>query len=237
MTDGDGFSVLIIEDDPAMRRGLRDNYARHGYAVHEAADGEAGYEAALATSPDLIVLDIMLPRIHGFEVCRLLRAEGLACPIIMLTAKGEEADIVLGLNLGADDYLTKPFGIRELLARSRALLRRSREQATPCLQFGPFTLDLAARRLTCNGEPIQLTPKELGVLALLAARPGRVLTRDQIIAQVWGRAIIVTARSVDRCVATLRAKLLAGDDHDWIRTVHAIGYSFEAAPSGPARSP
>ncbi len=226
MLEGAGLSVLIVEDDPAMRRGLRDNFALKGYTVHEAADGEAGYESALTHTPDLIVLDIMLPRINGFELCRLLRAEHLDGPIIMLTAKGEEADIVLGLNLGADDYVTKPFGIRELLARARALLRRRHADEPEQIRFGPFTLDLAARRLDRDGAIIDLTPKEFGLLALLAARPGRVFTRDEILAHVWGRSVIVTDRSVDRCVTTLRARL--GPGERWLHTIRSIGYRFDA---------
>jgi DNA-binding response OmpR family regulator len=147
-----GETVLIIEDDPTMLRGLKDNFEFEGYRVATAADGEKGLEAALSVKPDLIVLDIMLPKENGYEICRLVRQAGMDMPIIMLTAKGQEQDIVLGLNLGADDYVTKPFSIKQLLARANAFLRRNRQSAASTHQFGQFTLDLASRRLTRNGR-------------------------------------------------------------------------------------
>jgi DNA-binding response OmpR family regulator len=225
-----GERVLIIEDDPAMLRGLKDNFAKKGYRVATANDGEAGYEAALTQKPDLIVLDIMIPKLNGFELCRLLRAEGVETPVIMLTAKGEESDIVLGLNLGADDYVTKPFSIRELLARSAALLRRRARGEPRRLGFGPFTLDADSRRLLREGHEVALTPKEFGLLALLAGRPGRVFTRDQILGAVWGRAVIVTGRSVDRCVATLRSKIEPDPRRPtYIKTARQVGYRLDQA--------
>jgi DNA-binding response OmpR family regulator len=221
-------AILIVEDDAAMLRGLKDNFALKGYKVLTAADGEAGYEAALTSRPDLIVLDIMIPRINGYELCRLLRAEGLDCPIIMLTAKGEESDIVLGLNIGADDYMTKPFSIRELLARAAAMLRRRRSGEPRQIAFGDFLLDMDARRLTAGGRPIELTPKELALLALLAGQPGRVFTRDEILRRVWGRSVIVSGRSVDRCIATLRAKIEPDPRRPaFIRTIREAGYRFK----------
>ncbi|MHC4213850.1 MAG: response regulator, partial [Planctomycetota bacterium] len=141
-------TVLIIEDDPTMLRGLKDNFEFKGYSVVTASDGEAGLEAALNHKPDLILLDIMLPKINGYEICRLIREQQLDMPIIMLTAKGEESDIILGLNLGADDYVTKPFSIKELLARAAAFLRRRKQSKKSVYEFGDFRLDVTARKLT-----------------------------------------------------------------------------------------
>jgi DNA-binding response OmpR family regulator len=226
-----GERILIIEDDPALLRGLKDNFEFKGYSVRTASDGEAGYEAALLEKPDLIVLDIMLPKVNGYEVCRLLRKEGLETPIIMLTAKGQEADVVLGLNLGADDYVTKPFSIRELLARANAFLRRTRAKPGEAVAFGPFVLDLAARRLRRDGKEVVLTPKEFDVLAFLASRPGRAVTREEILRAVWGWNVLVTPRSVDRCVATLRAKIeTAPARPTYLTTIREIGYRFELPP-------
>ena len=149
-------TVLIVEDDPATLRGLKDNFEMKGYYVLTAIDGKQGLEAALNAQPDLILLDIMLPKINGYEVCRLIRRENLGMPIIMLTAKGEESDIVLGLNLGADDYVTKPFSIKELLARAEALLRRVRKTEQEVYEFGDCRLDLPARKFTRKDEEIKL---------------------------------------------------------------------------------
>ncbi len=223
-----GETVLIIEDDPTMLRGLKDNFEFEGYCVAVADDGEKGLEAALSVKPDLIVLDIMLPKVNGYEICRLVRKEGLDVPIIMLTAKGQEQDIILGLNLGADDYVTKPFSIKQLLARANAFLRRRRQPAEKNCRFGDFTLDLASRRLTRDGREIPLTPKEFGLLALFLRRQGRALTRDEIINTVWGYDVFVTSRSVDRCVNTLRTKIEADPARPhFIQTVRPIGYRFE----------
>ncbi|NLF31008.1 MAG: response regulator transcription factor [Planctomycetes bacterium] len=224
-----GETILIIEDDPTMLRGLKDNFQFEGYNVAAAADGERGLQAALSVNADLIVLDIMLPYINGYEICRRIRAAGLDAPIIMLTAKGQEQDIILGLNLGADDYVTKPFSIKQLLARARAFLRRRRREDGPVHRFGAFALDLAARRLTRGGEPVALTPKEFDLLALFLRRPGRALTRDEILSRIWGHGVFVTARSVDRCVNTLRAKIEADPARPrFIQTVRPIGYRFES---------
>jgi len=223
-----GEAVLIIEDDPTMLRGLKDNFEYEGYRVATATDGEKGLEACLSIKPDLIILDIMLPKVNGFEICRLVRKAGLDAPIIMLTAKGQEQDIILGLNLGADDYVTKPFSIKQLLARANAFLRRKRQLAATIHQFGHFVLDLASRRLTQDGREVPLTPKEFGLLELFLSRPGRALTRDEIIKTVWGYDVFVTSRSVDRCVNTLRSKI-EGDPArpQFIHTVRPIGYRFE----------
>lgn len=221
-------AILIIEDDAAMLRGLQDNFAFKGYQVKTARDGESGLEAALNSRPDLILLDIMLPKINGYEICRLIRAEGLDMPIIMLTAKGQESDIILGLNLGADDYVTKPFNIQELLARVNAFLRRRRKQEVREFQFGEFTLKMDARQLLRQGTAIELTPKEFGLLALFVKRAGCALTRDEILKHVWGYDILVTARSVDRCINTLRTKIEHNPNAPaFIKTIRDVGYRFE----------
>ena len=222
--------ILVIEDDPALARGLKDNFEAEGYRLHLARDGREGLAAALDRSPDLVVLDIMLPKVNGFEICRAIRARRLDMPIIMLTAKGQEEDIVRGLELGADDYVTKPFSIRELLARVRAFLRRRPTTSMTSFDFGDYKLDLAAHKLFRNNKEIVLTSKEFRLLEFLLKRQGRALTRDQILDGVWGNDIIVNDRSVDRCVATLRSKIEADPHHPvWIHTIRDIGYRFEQA--------
>ena len=222
-------AILIIEDDPTMLRGLKDNLTFKGYRVKTASDGESGLNEALNSKPDLILLDIMLPKINGYEICRLIRAEGLDVPIIMLTAKGQESDIILGLNLGADDYVTKPFNIHELLARVNAFLRRRRQEEVREFQFGDFTLNMDSRQLMRRGKEIILTPKEFGLLALFVKRTGCALTRDEILKHVWGYDILVTARSVDRCINTLRNKIERNPEAPvFIKTIRDVGYRFEA---------
>jgi len=195
---------LIIEDDSTMLRGLKDNFEFQGYRVLTATDGEQGLNTALNKQPDLIILDIMLPKINGYEICRLIRKENLNMPIIMLTAKGEESDVVLGLNLGADDYVTKPFSIKELLARAAAFLRRSRQTEQYTCEFADYRLDIPARKLTC------------------------ALTRDEILNVVWGYDCFVGPRSIDRFITTLRNKI-EPDPHNptFIHTIREIGYKFE----------
>jgi len=224
-------TVLIVEDDPTMLRALKDNFEFHGYKTLAAEDGEEGLNTALNAKPDLIVLDIMLPKINGYEVCRLIRREKLAMPIVMLTAKGEESDIVLGLNLGADDYVTKPFSIKELLARAEALLRRTRKTEPETYEFGDYRLDIPARKFTRRSEEIVLSPKEFRLLELFVKRPGRALTRDEILNTVWGYDSFVGERSIDRFVTTLRNKI-EPDPHNpiYIHTVREIGYKFEPPP-------
>jgi DNA-binding response OmpR family regulator len=223
-----GSRILIVEDEPALLRGLKDIFASKGYEVLTAADGETGLDLAMSRQPDLILLDIMLPKMNGYEICRALRARGLDVPIIMLTAKGQEEDIVLGLNLGADDYVTKPFKIRELVARVNAFLRRRKSGQEAVFRFGDCELNLAAHKLFRGGQELELTAKEFRLLAHFAARPGRALTRDDILNAVWGHAAFVTPRSIDRCVTTLRAKI-EPDPHNpcYIQTVRDIGYRFE----------
>jgi DNA-binding response OmpR family regulator len=221
-------TVLIIEDDPTMLIGLKDNFEFKGYKVLTAADGEKGLNAALNGKPDLILLDIMLPKINGYEICRLIREQKLTMPIIMLTAKGEESDVVLGLNLGADDYVTKPFSIKELLARAAAFLRRVKTETHDEYEFGGLRLDLSARRLTRKHKEIELSPKEFDLLAYFVKKPGRALTRDEILNAVWGYDCIVTSRSIDRFVTTLRNKIELNPARPiFIHTIRQIGYRFE----------
>jgi DNA-binding response OmpR family regulator len=221
-------SVLIIEDDPALLRGLKDNFEAQHYRVRVASDGREGLAVALASPPDLLVLDVMLPKMNGYEICRAVRAKMLDLPIIMLTAKGQEEDIIRGLELGADDYVTKPFSIRELLARAKAFLRRHQAASAPVFLFGHCKLDLLARKLFRNGREVPLTAKEFRMLEFFLNRPGRALTRDQILDGVWGNDIIVNDRSVDRCVTTLRAKIEPDPHHPiCIQTIRDIGYRFE----------
>jgi DNA-binding response OmpR family regulator len=221
-------TVLIVEDDPTMLIALRDNFEFKGYKVVTAADGEKGLNAALNAKPDLIILDIMLPKINGYEICRLIREQKLEMPIIMLTAKGEESDIVLGLNLGADDYVTKPFSIKELLARAAAFLRRAKKELQEVYEFGGMHLDLSARRLTRKSKEIDLSPKEFSLLEYFVKKPGRALTRDEILNAVWGYDCVVTSRSIDRFVTTLRNKIESDPARPvFIHTIRQIGYRFE----------
>ena len=220
--------LLVIEDEPAIARGLTDIFRQHGFDVMAEADGEAGLAAALSSKPDLILLDIMLPRINGFEICRAVREQGIDVPIVMLTAKGREEDIVRGLNLGADDYVTKPFRVAELIARVQAFLRRRPGQQTGVHRFGDCEVDLPSRTVTRNGKRLSLTSKEFQLLAYFLRRPGCALSRDVILNAVWGHAVFVLPRSIDRCVTTLRAKI--EDDPRkprYIQTIRDVGYRFE----------
>jgi DNA-binding response OmpR family regulator len=223
-------TVLIIEDDPVLLRGLRDNFETQGYIVRTANNGQKGLDALLNEPPDLLLLDLMLPKVNGYEICRAARARKLDFPIIMLTAKGQEEDIIRGLELGADDYVTKPFSIRELLARVKAFLRRQ-GAATADFRFGDFRLDVAAHKVYRANAEIDLTAKEFRLLEFFVKRAGRALTRDSILDGVWGGEVLVTDRSVDRCVTTLRAKIEA-DPHNpkFIQTIRDIGYRFEPGP-------
>ena len=228
-------NILIIEDDPTILRVVKDNFIAQGHHVQTARNGEEGLEAALNSSPDLIILDIMLPKVNGFEICRAVRAEKLEMPILMLTAKGQEEDIVRGLELGADDYITKPFSVRELLARAKAFLRRSKAGVAAEYKFGRFRLDMISHQLLKDGVEVPLTSKEFRFLEYFLQHPGRAFTRDSIMNAVWGNSIMVTARSVDRCVTTLRSKI-EPDPHrpTFIHTIREIGYRFESGPTDAA---
>jgi DNA-binding response OmpR family regulator len=221
--------VLIVEDDPAILRGLADNLRFEKYEVLTATDGEAGYTMQRAQNPDLIVLDLMLPRMTGLELCRKLRTEGRQVPILMLTARGEEADRVVGLDLGADDYVTKPFSVMELLARIRALLRRtnSSKSLPNDLSFGDVEIDFLRYVARRRGKPVEMTRKEFAILRLLGSRTGEVVTRDELLNEVWGVESYPVTRTVDNHIAGLRAKLEADPARPvYIRTVHGVGYQF-----------
>ena len=223
-----GRRILIVEDEPVLVRALTDALVARGCEVISALDGERGLELALEKQPQLILLDIMLPRVNGFEICRAIRARGADMPILMLTAKGQEEDVILGLNLGADDYITKPFRIGELVARVNAFLRRTSTRHETICRFGPFELHRAAHKLFREGHEIELTAKEFSLLEFFATRPGRALTRDDILNNVWGHSVVVTPRSIDRCVATLRAKIESDSSQPaYVHTIRDVGYRFE----------
>jgi DNA-binding response OmpR family regulator len=223
--------ILVIEDDVAILRGLKDNLVKESHEVLTAEDGEEGYRLARERSPDLILLDLMLPTLSGYEICRKLRDEGNSVLILMLTARGEEADRVLGLDLGADDYVTKPFSIRELKARIRALLRRTDPPPAPpeTLSFGDVVVDFRQYDARKGGNPVEMTPKEFGVLRYLAARAGEVVSRYELLEKVWGYGKFPTTRTVDNHLAALRAKLEDNPaEPRYLQTVHRVGYKFVA---------
>lgn len=222
--------VLLVEDDQALREGLAMNLRLHGYEVLTAKDGEEGMTLAFDARPSLIVLDIMMPRWTGLDILEELRKRGERVPVLILSARNTMPDKVEGLNLGADDYMTKPFDLPELIARIEVMLRRSRaEQAElPDLLFGDIVIDRHKRDVQVNGRAVELSAREFDLLCLLAASPGRVFTRDDILEQVWGWDYEGTARTVDNFVASLRKKLKAGSRGSaHIQTVPKVGYKFE----------
>ena len=221
-------NVLIIEDNPTMVRALEDNFTIKGYKVNTALDGQAGLDLALKGACDLIILDIMLPKINGFEICSQVRAKNINTPIIILTAKDQEQDIVMGLNLGADDYVTKPFGIKQLMARAEALLRRTMRAEPDIYQFGSFKLDVAKQKLTHNDAEVLLSPKEYNVLHLLVKRQGSVLTREEILRSAFGNAHFVSEKNIDGFIKTIREKIETDlKKPAFIHTIADIGYKFE----------
>jgi DNA-binding response OmpR family regulator len=221
--------ILVVEDDPAILRGLTDNLKFESYDVLIAPDGEAGYRLLRERKPDLVILDLMLPKLSGYELCRRVRAEGLTVPILMLTARGEEGDRVLGLDLGADDYVKKPFSVRELMARIRALLRRAYppRPLPDELRFDNVVVDFRRFEARRDGKVLEMTPKEFGVLRVLASRSGEVVTRDELLDQVWGFENYPTTRTVDNHLAQLRAKLEKNPaEPAHLLTVHGVGYKW-----------
>ncbi len=219
--------ILIIEDDAAILRGLTDSLEAEAHEVVSARDGEEGYRLLHERKPDVVILDIMLPKLGGFELCRKARAEGIRIPILMLTARGDDSDRVFGLDIGADDYVTKPFSVRELLARVRALLRRGMPPPPlpETLAFDDVAVDFRSFTARKGNAALKLTPKEYGALRLLAARAGEVVTRDELLHEVWEYRNFPTTRTVDNHIASLRAKL--EDDASNPRhliTVHGVGY-------------
>jgi len=224
--------VLIVEDDEAMSVALRDGFQYEGYAVTLARDGEAGLELATAESPDLILLDVMLPRMTGLDICRQLRSDGNPVPIIMLTARGQEIDKVLGLKVGADDYITKPFGFMELLARAEAVLRRSRSplsatEPPATYRFGDVTIDFKHHEARKGSEAVDLSPREFQLLAYFIQHRGEIVTRETLLDTVWDYNAIPFTRTVDMHIAKLRKKVEDNpSDPKHILTVHRLGYKF-----------
>ena len=220
--------ILIVDDEPEMVRGLEDNLRFEGYQTLAAANGKDGLALALREAPDLILLDIMLPEMSGWDVCRALRQKGVDVPVIMLTARGEEVDRVLGLELGADDYITKPFSLRELLARVRAVLRRpGPRRKFEEFAFGDVRLHLRARQAFKGGREVRLTRKEFDLLRYLAEHRGEVLTRDRLLEEVWGYERFPTTRTVDTHILRLRQKFEPDPERPvHILTVHGQGYKF-----------
>jgi DNA-binding response OmpR family regulator len=229
--------VLVVEDDPSIRYGLVEVLESEGFLAADCDRGDAALAAVRAERPDLIILDVMLPAKSGFEICKELRESGDTTPILMLTAKGQEYDKVIGLDSGADDYVTKPFGLRELVARIHALLRRAEVRAggpgggdaghPRSFQIGDVIVHPAAFQVERRGKREPLTPKELGVLELLHARRGEVLSRDELLDKVWGLNYFGTTRTVDQTVAQLRKKIGdGGGEPRFLLTVHGAGYKL-----------
>ena len=228
--------LLLVEDDPTLRQALTFNLTREGYDVTSAADGEAALEASRNERLDLILLDVMLPGMSGVEVLRVLRREGVTTPVIVLSAKGDEIDRVVGLKVGADDYVAKPFSRPELLARIEAVLRRHRRETDEPerrdqLAFGKVAIDVGRREVTVEGEQIHLTTKEFDLLAHMASSPGRIFTRDQLLARIWGYDYLGDGRTVDVHVSWLRGKLRGAEGHNYFRTVRGVGYAFAPRPA------
>ncbi len=225
--------ILLVEDEEGLILTLTDRLRSEGFSVTSANDGEKGLDLAASENFDLIILDVMLPKKNGYDVCRDLRQKGIATPVLMLTAKGETIDKVLGLKLGADDYLTKPFEVIELMARIEALLRRSPQQTNgashDAFRFGDVTIDLKRAEVIRSGCPVDLSAMEFKLLQFLIENRGRVHSRDQLLDAVWGYDAMPTTRTVDVHIAWLRQKLEANPKHpQFIQTVHGLGYKFTA---------
>lgn len=223
--------ILIIEDARNIRMALEDDFKFEGYQVDSAATGPEGLEKAMDLDLDIIILDLMLPELSGLDICKELRRRNIGTPIIMLTAKSQEFEKVLGLELGADDYITKPFSPFELHARVKALLRRSEirslQTITTIIRIGPFELDPAKYLFTKNSEPVQLTTIELALMKLLMQNAGHVLKRDDILRSIWGEEVFVTPRTVDTHIANLRRKIEDDPEQShWITGIRGAGYKF-----------
>ena len=220
--------ILVVEDEVDILEVIEYNLSREGYRVLSSRDGDSGLRIARADAPDLVLLDLMLPGLDGLEVCRRLKADTITCdiPIIMVTAKGEESDIVLGLGIGADDYMTKPFGPKELVARVKAVIRRRplvrKDGADERIVIGDLVIDISRHEVLVDSEPLILTPTELRLLHLLATQPGRVFTRDQLLSRVIGDGAFVIGRNIDVHIRGMRSKL--GRHRDMIETVRGVGY-------------
>jgi len=230
--------ILLIEDEPGISMAVKDELEFEGYEVKLVENGVTGLESILHDQPDLVVMDLMLPGKNGFEICSEVRRRGVATPIIMLTARTQEADKVKGLDLGADDYVMKPFSLAELTARIRAVLRRSEkatlteEGSSDCLRLGELRVDLKKHEVLKGKERVELTHKEFQLLELLFKHPGEVISRDQILNSVWGEEVYVTHRTVDSHVATLRRKIETEPDRpQYILTVRGVGYKLNENPT------
>ena len=224
--------ILLVEDEPGLVMTLGDRLRSEGYQVESAADGQSGLDQASASTFDLIILDIMLPRKNGLDVCRDLRQRGIATPILMLTARGQTVDKVVGLKIGADDYLTKPFEMMELLARVEVLLRRAPHHSSAAVsggvyQFGSIRVDLRRTEVQRHGKPVALSDKEFQLLRYLLEHRGTTVSRETLLSEVWGYGGVTSSRTVDVHVAWLRQKL-EEDSHQpqWILTVHGLGYKL-----------
>ena len=225
--------VLIVEDDQAMAVALRDGFEYEGYSVQVARDGAAGLRLASEKDLDLIILDVMLPKMSGFDVCKQLRAAGASTPIIMLTARGQEIDKVVGLKIGADDYVTKPFSFMELMARVEALLRRAHRHSETLeeFRFGSITINFKKFEVTKAGSPVEVSPREFNILKYFIDHRGEVITRDQLLDSVWGYGSFPLTRTVDMHIAKLRQKIEdTPSDPRYIVTVHRVGYKFAVKP-------
>jgi len=221
--------LLLIEDEPGLVLTLRDRLSREGYAIETSADGESGLERAAGEVFDLVLLDVMLPRLNGFDVLRELRKRGVETPVIMLTAKSQVVDKVVGLKLGADDYVTKPFEMVELLARIEAKLRRAPAAAHPSegYQFDDVRVDFRRAEVTKNGAPLELSAREFQLLKYFIEHRGATLTRDELLNEVWGYNSMPSTRTVDVHVAWLRQKIEPNSRHpQYILTIHGMGYKF-----------
>ncbi len=221
--------ILIVEDEPNMVAGLRDNFEYEGHEVITAGDGVAGLDKALRESPHLVILDVMMPRMSGLDVCKQLKAKRPSIPIIMLTARGQEVDKVIGLELGADDYVTKPFSIRELLARVKAVLRRAPTvpQDQERYSFGDVEVNLRSCQVERDGKAVEFSAKEFELLRYFICHPGEALSRDRLLEDVWGYDRYPTTRTVDAHIVHLRQKIEPSPEEPrFILTVHGIGYKF-----------
>ena len=219
--------VLIVEDDSSLLFGLKKNLQFEGYEVLTASDGEAGLGLAVDERPDIIILDVMLPRMNGFEVCEVLRSNKVETPVIFLTAKALESDKVTGLTLGGDDYMTKPFSVAELLARIQTVLRRVNASEGEKLSIGPLELDLSGRSVLLEGKEVNLTTKEFELLCFMARNIGKVLPRERILQKVWGYNYYGTARTIDNFINRLRQKIEENPlEPRFLLTVRGVGYKF-----------
>ena len=220
--------ILVVEDDLSILTGLSMNLRFEGFEVLQAQDGRAGLEKAVDAAPDLMVLDLMLPGMNGYEVIKELRARGVDVPVVVLSARGMEQDKILGLNLGADDYVVKPFGLAELMARIKAVLRR-RQRETESLGFDDVAVDLRAKVVTRAAKPVEVTAQEFKLLAHLVSHPGRTFSRDELLQAAWGYGYEGTARTVDNFISQLRQKLEQDPESPrHFVTVRGLGYRFDA---------